>query len=181
MIRLSVKDSNFSETDLDQNVNRKSAGDATNNVKNVVTTTGGLFSGSRNLCCISGFSPLTVPNKKPTIPTSMNKVMTARSLRSILCLLYRLDLSQTSSVPADGDEIFQVANNLRLIVFCLKLTCLISRFHSESTLHERANTAKSCEAAATAGSPPDVPTWNFQREHEIMQHTKILSLQTGHF
>lgn len=60
--------SNFSETVLDQRTNSRSPGVATNIVKNVVTNMGGLFSGSRNLCCISGFSPSVETNKLLNIP-----------------------------------------------------------------------------------------------------------------
>jgi len=56
---LSVNVSNLSETVFDQRPNSMSAGEATRAVKNVVTKMGGRFSGSRNLCCISGFSPCT--------------------------------------------------------------------------------------------------------------------------
>lgn len=74
MIRLRVNVSNFSETVLDQNANRSNAGEAANRVKNVVTNNGGLFSGSRNLCCISGLSPSVMINKLTKIPTVSNAV-----------------------------------------------------------------------------------------------------------
>ena len=54
MTLLKLKASSLSETVFDQKANSRSAGDAATKVKNVVTTIGGLTSGSRNLCCISG-------------------------------------------------------------------------------------------------------------------------------
>jgi len=68
MIRLKVNASNFSETVLDQNINSNKPGEAASNVKNVVTKNGGLFSGSLNLCCISGLSPFVERNKLNNIP-----------------------------------------------------------------------------------------------------------------
>ena len=74
MILRRVNFSKFSETVLDHNANRMIDGEATKMVKNVVTNIGGLFSGSRNLCCISGLSPLTALNKLPSIPIVINSV-----------------------------------------------------------------------------------------------------------
>lgn len=82
-----VSVSNFSETCLDQSVNSISIGEATKTVKNVVTNIGGLFSGSRNLCCISGFSPSTPIDRLPNIPNVVNIAIATNFLSMIANLM----------------------------------------------------------------------------------------------
>lgn len=57
MRRLVVILSSLIDIDLSHNLDSSIPGDATNKVKNVVTMADGLWSGSLNLCLISGFNP----------------------------------------------------------------------------------------------------------------------------